>query len=91
MNLQKVFCIYNKNLSFIFDKYLSLHEYCMFVCDDDVYDFRFINLVLDRLTNNDLDLAYSKHHVFDEFGVISYIKNRAFYSTNSSLENSNIP
>ena len=25
MNLQKVFCIYNKNLSFIFDKYLSIY------------------------------------------------------------------
>jgi glycosyltransferase involved in cell wall biosynthesis len=75
---------------YIFEKFLSLHDYCMFVCDDDLYDFQFISLVLNKLVSSNLDLVYCLHHNFDEHQNISFNKKSAVYSVETTNVNNTL-
>jgi glycosyltransferase involved in cell wall biosynthesis len=73
---------------YVFDVYLSKHDFCMFVCDDDIYNPLYIETLMCKLINGNVDLAYSGYHRFD--GVVkSYlpISNSFVYTQTSSSYN----
>lgn len=52
--------------SHIFSKYLSRHKYCMFACDDDFYDPKYISEIIESLFKEDLDLVYTDFQLFSD-------------------------
>ena len=55
---------------FIYSEYLSAHKYCMFACDDDLYDSRYISVLLNTLVEKDLGMVYSRYHHMDTRGNV---------------------
>jgi glycosyltransferase involved in cell wall biosynthesis len=69
----------------VFDRFLVNYEYCMFSCDDDLYDHRFVEKLMLRLSSrSDVSLVYSKYQVFNGSNNISDVKNYPIYTENNS-------
>ena len=53
----------------MFVDYLSKHQYCCFVCDDDLYDSSFLKENITNIIDCKLDLSYSNYRFVDETGT----------------------
>jgi glycosyltransferase involved in cell wall biosynthesis len=66
----------------IFDRFLIQHEFCMFSCDDDLYQEKYIEHTLRELQAHDLDLVYTNFEYISDGGLITQAKNSPLYCTN---------
>ncbi|MEI8054788.1 MAG: glycosyltransferase [bacterium] len=55
----------------IFYRFLKKHEYCAYICDDDVYENDFLAFHYSVLNNSNIGLSYSKHAYITETGSVS--------------------
>jgi glycosyltransferase involved in cell wall biosynthesis len=66
----------------IFDRFLIQHEFCMFSCDDDLYQENYIEHTLHELQTNDLDLVYTNFKYISDSGQVTQAKNNPLYCKN---------
>jgi len=69
---------------FLLNKFLKKFEYCLIICDDDIYEKKFIEIVLNKLKKKKLDMVYSSFNLIDLKGHLYKVKDFPRYDENSS-------
>jgi glycosyltransferase involved in cell wall biosynthesis len=69
---------------FLLNQFLKKYKYCLIISDDDIYEKKFIEVVLNKLINKKLNMVYPYFNLIDLKGHLYKVKDYPTYNENSS-------
>jgi len=70
---------------FLLNKFLKYYKYAVIVSDDDIYNKRFIELILNKLISTNLNMIYPSYNLIDQQGRVYKSRDFPIYDENNSM------